>query len=250
MNAQNKTLATGQVHLVGAGPGPLDLLTLRALRCLQQAEVLIYDRLVDAAVLETVPSDCLRIPAGKASGHHLMPQADINRCMVEHAQQGKRVVRLKGGDPNVFGRAAEEMAALLAAQIPFEVIPGVTAASSAAAAAGFSLTHRELSHSCVFLAGHGANGPWDYDWPALAKPQQTRVFYMGVERLRLIGEKLIQHGLSPSTPAALVYGAQCEQQEVMACRLEDLMAANPGYRSSPGLLIIGETVQLSPRFSH
>jgi uroporphyrin-III C-methyltransferase len=240
----------GHVDLVGAGPGPLDLLTLRAHRCLQQAEVLIYDRLVDPEVLKLVPPNCLCIPAGKASGHHLMPQADINSLMVEHARQGKRVVRLKGGDPNVFGRAAEETNALQQAEISFSVVPGVTAASSAAAAGGFSLTHRDLSHSCVFLAGHGAKGPLDYDWAALAKPHQTRVFYMGVERLQLIGEKLIQHGLPPSTPAALIYGAQCEEQDILACSLERLMALNPGYRSSPGLLVIGETVQLSPHFKN
>ena len=246
--ASGPTVPVGFVHLVGAGPGPLDLLTLRAVRCLEQAEVLIYDRLVDPAVLETVPATCLRISAGKASGHHQLPQAEINRLMVEQASLGKRVVRLKGGDPNVFGRAAEETAALQEAHIPFDVVPGVTAASSSAAAAGFSLTHRDLSHSCVFLAGHGASGPLDYDWPALAKPQQTRVFYMGVERLKLIGEKLIEHGLSPNTPAALIYAAQGEQQEIIACPLDHLMTLNPGYRATPGLLVIGETVQLSPNF--
>lgn len=240
--------AIGKVYLVGGGPGPLDLLTLRALRCLQQAQVLIYDRLVNPEVLEQVPPDCERINAGKASGHHLLPQQEINALIVAHALAGKTVVRLKGGDPSVFGRAAEEMSALRAAGIPCEVVPGVTAASSCAAAAGFSLTHRDLSHSCVLLAGHGAEGDQSHDWAALARAGQTRVFYMGVERLRHIGSQLLAHGLSPDTPAALIFSGMCAGQQVIACTLAELMARNPGYQRAPGLLVIGETVALSPHF--
>lgn len=236
----------GKAYLVGAGPGPVDLLTLRAHRCLREAEVLIHDRLVGTDVLNLVPQDCKRIDVGKASGHHLLPQENINALIVDHVLAGKKVVRLKGGDPGIFGRVAEEMTALRAASIDYEVIPGITAASSCAAAAGFSLTHRDMSHSCVFLTGHGAHARHEYGWEALAHPRQTRVFYMGVERLQLIGEKLIAHGLSPTTPAALIFAGQSENQQIFASTLADLMKRDPRYQRIPGLLVIGETVALSP----
>lgn len=239
----------GFVSIVGAGPGPVDLMTLRALDRLQRAEVVIHDRLITPEVLALIPEKAERLYVGKALGHHVVPQKDIHALLVHHAQLGQRVVRLKGGDPYVFGRGGEEVQALQAAGISFEVVPGVTAASGCSAAAGIPLTHRDLASSCVFLPGHLAddnNAPTD--WAALARPGQTRVFYMGVQRLAQIAQQLIAHGLSPDTPAAIVRDGTRATQTVMATGLSNLVARAPAYGPRPGLLIIGETVQLSPDY--
>lgn len=239
---------TAQVAIVGAGPGPADLMTLRALDRLQRAEVVVHDRLISPEILACIPVTAQRVYVGKALGHHSVPQAGIHALLIEHARAGRRVVRLKGGDPYVFGRGGEEVQALLAAGIAFEVVPGVTAASGCAAAAGIPLTHRELSASCVFLPGHLADDEATHDWRALARPGQTRVFYMGIQRLPHIAERLIAHGLSPDTPAAIVRDGTRPTQTVLACRLSRLVAQAPAYGPQPGLLLIGETVQLSPHF--
>ncbi|MDP2035540.1 MAG: uroporphyrinogen-III C-methyltransferase [Polaromonas sp.] len=240
----------GFVSIVGAGPGPVDLMTLRALDRLRRAEVVVHDRLITPEVLAQAPENALRVYVGKALGNHAVPQEGIHALLIEHARRGLRVVRLKGGDPYVFGRGGEEVQALQAAAIPFEVVPGVTAASGCSAAAGIPLTHRELAGSCVFLPGHLADDTASHDWQALARPGQTRVFYMGVQRLPQIAEQLIAHGLPPDTPAAIVRDGTRSTQTVLATGLRDLVARAAAYGPHPGLLIIGETVQLSPDFNN
>ncbi len=246
--AMDELQRTGWVSIVGAGPGPVDLMTLRALDRLQAAEVVMYDRLVSPEVLERIPPGTQRVYVGKALGNHAIPQEDIHALLVQHAREGRRVVRLKGGDPYVFGRGGEEVQALQAAGIAFEIVPGVTAANGCSAAAGIPLTHRELSTSCVFLPGHLADAEATHDWRSLARPGQTRVFYMGIQRLPQIAEQLIAHGLSPTTPAAVIRDGTRASQTVQACGLRRLAATAPAYGPQPGLLIIGETVQLSPHF--
>jgi uroporphyrin-III C-methyltransferase len=244
----NDVRQMGFVSIVGAGPGPVDLMTLRALDRLQRAEVVVHDRLISPDILERIPAAAQRLYVGKALGHHSVPQAGIHALLVQHARAGQRVVRLKGGDPYVFGRGGEEVQALQAEGIAFEVVPGVTAASGCSAVAGIPLTHRDLSASCVFLPGHLADDEATHDWGALARPGQTRVFYMGIQRLPHIAERLIAHGLSPDTPAAIVRDGTRPSQTVLACPLHRLVEAAPAYGPQPGLLIIGETVQLSPHF--
>lgn len=238
----------GFVSIVGAGPGPVDLMTLRARDRLQRAEVVMYDRLITPEVLALIPESAERVYVGKALGNHSVPQTGIHALLVQHARMGRRVVRLKGGDPYVFGRGGEEVQALQEAGIAYEVVPGVTAASACSAAAGIPLTHRDLAASCVFLPGHLADDDATHDWTALAKSGQTRVFYMGLQRLPQIAQQLIAHGLSPDTPAAIVRDGARATQTVMATGLSDLVARALGYGPQPGLLIIGETVQLSPDF--
>lgn len=238
----------GFVHIVGAGPGPLDLMTLRALDRLQRAEVVVHDRLIDPEVLAQIPASAERVYVGKALGEHAVPQSGIHDLLVKHALAGQRVVRLKGGDPYIFGRGGEEVQALQAAGVAFEVVPGVTAASGCSAAAGIPLTHRDLASSCVFLPGHLADNRAEGDWDGLARPGQTRVFYMGIQRLPLIAAKLIAHGLAPDTPAAIVRDGTRPGQSVLACGLQALVRRAPPYGPQPGLLIIGETVRLCPEF--
>lgn len=248
MTELNLVASQGFVYIVGAGPGPLDLMTLRALDRLRRADVVVHDRLISAEVLDQIPSHAQRLYVGKALGNHVVPQADIHALLIAHARQGQRVVRLKGGDPYMFGRGGEEVQALRAAGIAFEVVPGVTAASGCSAAAGIPLTHRDLASSCVFLSGHLADDSTHADWAALARPGQTRVFYMGIQRLALIAEQLISHGMAPDTPAAIVRDGTRDTQEIFACSLTQLVALAPTYGPRPGLLIIGETVQLCPQY--
>ena len=244
----SETPAAGSVCIVGAGPGPADLMTLRALNRLKQAQVVVHDRLIAEDVLALIPAAARRVYVGKALGHHAVPQEEIHDLLVGHARQGLRVVRLKGGDPYVFGRGGEEVLALQAAGIAIEVVPGVTAASGCSAAAGIPLTHRQLAASCVFLPGHLADDQASHDWQALAGAGQTRVFYMGVQRLAQIAQALIAHGLPPDTPAAIVQDGARPTQSVLAHPLRRLVEIAPPYGPRPGLLIIGETVRLSPSF--
>lgn len=240
--------SSGFVSIVGAGPGPVDLMTLRALDRLQRAEVVVHDRLITAEVLALIPEAAQRVYVGKALGNHSVPQEGIHALLVQHARLGRRVVRLKGGDPYVFGRGGEEVQALQVEGISFEVVPGVTAASGCSAAAGIPLTHRGLAGSCVFLPGHLADDEATHDWRALARPGQTRVFYMGVQRLAQIAQQLISHGLPPDTPAAIVRDGTRASQTIIATGLCKLVARAPAYGPQPDLLIIGETVQLSPEY--
>ena len=235
----------GQVYLVGAGPGDPDLLTFRALRLMQKADVVVYDRLVSPQILELVRRDAEKIYVGKAKSNHTLPQDDINQLMVDEAKKGNRVVRLKGGDPFIFGRGGEEIQTLIQHGIDFQVVPGITAASGASSYAGIPLTHRDHAQSVVFATGHLKNGTIDLNWPALAQKNQTAVFYMGLTGLPIICKQLIAHGLAPSTPIALVQSATTEKQAVLTGTLDNIVEKQEAAQlQPPTLIIVGSVVSL------
>lgn len=240
----------GEVTLVGAGPGDPELLTLKGLRALQDADVILHDRLVSAGVLELARRDATRICVGKASGGASTSQEAINRLLIEHARAGKRVVRLKGGDPFVFGRGGEELQALADADIRYCVIPGITAAAGVAAYAGIPLTHREHAHSVSFVTGHADKNGVEPDWRALAASGQTAVFYMGLARLPVIIERLLTHGAPGSRPAAVVARGTSESQRVVTGTLDCLAAACAAADlESPALMLVGDVVALQARLA-
>jgi uroporphyrin-III C-methyltransferase/precorrin-2 dehydrogenase/sirohydrochlorin ferrochelatase len=258
LNALEKTLEeevpvfdkAGEVYLVGAGPGDPDLLTFRALRLMQQAEVVLYDRLVAPAIVDLCRKDAERIYVGKKRDQHTLPQKEINQLLVDLAKQGKRVLRLKGGDPFIFGRGGEEIDLLSAENIPFQVIPGITAASGCASYAGIPLTHRDYAHTCVFITGHLKDGSMDLNWDTLIQPRQTIAVYMGIVGLEVLCRELIARGMSETMPAALIQQGTTHKQKVYISDLASLPDIPKQHDiQPPTMIIIGEVVKLHENLS-
>lgn len=248
--AQASTGDRGEVYLVGAGPGDPDLLTFRALRLLQQADVIVYDRLVSEEILDMARRDADLVYVGKERDKHTLPQEDINLLLARVAKSGKRVLRLKGGDPFIFGRGGEEIETLMQEGVNFQIVPGITAAAGAASYAGIPLTHRNYAQSVTFVTGHLKDGTMNLNWPALAHPHQTLVVYMGLLGVKTLCAKLIEHGLSEKTPMALVQKATTRQQKVLIGTLQSM----PGLLETtkikpPTLIIVGDVVNLHEKLS-
>jgi uroporphyrin-III C-methyltransferase len=249
MNKQD-TLAAGKVWLVGAGPGDPDLLTIKAARLISQADALVYDHLVSEAIMKLARPDARLIYAGKEASKHTLPQDSINQLLVALAQERLSVVRLKGGDPFIFGRGGEELETLVASNIPFEVIPGVTAAAGCAAYSGFPLTHRDHAQSVTFVTGHLKDDTVNLDWPALARPHQTVVFYMGIGAAEEICRQMINHGLPSLTPAAVIRNGTLPTQKTLLATLGTLpqRIAESGIKP-PALIVVGSVVGLHEKLN-
>ena len=235
----------GKVWLVGAGPGDPELLTLKAARLLASAEAVVFDHLVGDAILALIPPGARRVYAGKEAGNHALPQSEINRLLVDLAAEGLQVVRLKGGDPFIFGRGGEEMQALRLAGHACEIVPGITAAAGAGASIGIPLTHREHAQTLVFATGHLKNDTVDLDWATLARPQQTVVIYMGLGAIDIICRELVAHGLAADTPAAVIHAATTPAQHEVIATLQTLPASvRAAGMQPPALIMIGDVVRL------
>lgn len=245
---QQHTSLSGQVALIGAGPGDAGLLTLRGLQLMQQADVVLYDYLVSDEVMALVRRDAELVCVGKKAGFHSVPQQQTNRLIVEYAQQGKRVVRLKGGDPFVFGRGAEELEVLVDAGIDFQVVPGITAAAGATAYAGIPLTHRDYAQTAMFITGHLKPDGKQLDWSTLARGNQTLVIYMGLMKSSHIQQQLLQHGRAPETPIAIIERGTQATQKVLTGQLHEL-ADLAQHAASPSLIVVGEVVKLSHKLA-
>ena len=255
LNDTDATANKGEVFLVGGGPGDPDLLTFRALRLMQQCDVCVYDKLVSPEVMELVRRDAELIFVGKSRDQHTMPQEEINELLAKLALQGKRVLRLKGGDPFIFGRGGEEIETLMKKGIPFQVVPGITAANGVSSYAGIPLTHRDYAQACLFITGHlkaDANKELmlDLDWVAMSRPRQTVVIYMGLVGLKEICEKLIEHGVAATMPVAVVQQGTTQRQKVVTATLVDLAekVAAAGMKP-PCLTIVGEVVKLREKLN-
>ena len=249
-NGLGAVKSSGEVFLIGAGPGDPDLLTLRAFRLLQKADVVLYDALVSEGVMALVPEQVERVYVGKRRANHSVPQAGINQLLVDYAKQGKRVARLKGGDPFIFGRGGEEIETLAGQHVPFQVVPGITAANGCSAYSGIPLTHRDYAQSVRFVTGQLRDGSVDLPWPELVVEGQTLVFYMGLKGLPLICEALIKHGMDKNMPIALIEKGTTQDQRVMISNLNDLPAMIKTENVlSPSLFLVGRVVSLHDKLS-
>jgi uroporphyrin-III C-methyltransferase/precorrin-2 dehydrogenase/sirohydrochlorin ferrochelatase len=243
---QNNAVPKGHVDIVGAGPGDPELLTVKALRALQDADLVVYDRLIGDGILDLVRRDAERIYVGKARSNHAVPQDQINELLVAHARAGRRVVRLKGGDPFVFGRGGEELERLRAAGVSASVIPGITAATGCAASAGLPLTHRDYASAVTFVTGHGVDGEPDVDWAALSGPRHTLVVYMGVSRADSLAAQLMGHGRAPETPIAIIENGTRPDERVIIGTLASVPSLVRSARvGAPALIVIGEVAALA-----
>lgn len=241
---------TGKVYLIGAGPGDPDLLTMKAHRLLTAADVVLYDRLVGEQIIAMIPETAEKLYVGKAKSLHSLPQEEINALLAVKAKEGKVVVRLKGGDPFIFGRGGEELEELVSEGVRFEVVPGVTAAAGCAAYAGIPLTHRDYAQSVRFLTGHLKDGTTELPWDELVHPAQTLVIYMGLTGLESISQSLIRFGMRPSMPVAIVEKGTSKDQRVFTSTMKDIhQVAIDNEVKSPALLIIGEVVTLQEKLS-
>lgn len=239
-------LICGEVALIGAGPGDPELLTLKALSFLQQADVVLYDYLVSDEIMALVPSDTILVCVGKRAGHHSVPQEKTNQLLIDFAQQGYKVVRIKGGDPFMFGRGGEELEVLFDAGVKFQVIPGITAAAGATAYAGIPLTHRDYAQSALFVTGHLKAENDDMDWSTLARGNQTLVIYMGLMKSSYIQQQLIEHGRQANTPIAIIERGTQRSQKVFKGQLSDLSQL-AAQAQAPALIVVGEVVALSEK---
>jgi uroporphyrin-III C-methyltransferase/precorrin-2 dehydrogenase/sirohydrochlorin ferrochelatase/uroporphyrin-III C-methyltransferase len=238
----------GRVYLVGAGPGDPELLTLRGARLVEGADTVVYDNLVSPAIVALAPDDAERIYVGKKAADHSLPQEEINRLLIGLARAGRKVVRLKGGDPFIFGRGGEELEALVEAGIGVEAVPGVTAAAGIAAYAGIPLTHRDHAQAVVFATGFRKHGVLELDWPMLVRPGKTLVIYMGVSRLEDICRELVAHGMPPSTPAAAIERGTTVRQRIAIASVTEIAARAAAENiRPPALIIVGGVVSLYPR---
>ncbi|EGR3965332.1 uroporphyrinogen-III C-methyltransferase [Vibrio cholerae] len=244
VRAARSQLQAGEVALVGAGPGDPELLTVKALSYLQQADVVLYDYLVSDEIMALIPSETILVCVGKRAGHHSVPQEKTNQLLVDFARQGYRVVRIKGGDPFMFGRGGEELEVLFEAGVKFQVVPGITAAAGATAYAGIPLTHRDYAQSALFVTGHLKAQAEDLDWSTLARGKQTLVIYMGLSNAAAIAEQLQLHGRQASTPVAIIERGTQANQQVLIGTLQTLPSL-ASQAQSPALIVVGEVVALA-----